>query len=162
MGKGADARMASGGESYDLRMDVRLIAPPGGYVKIGRDVANREPHGAKPIPQVRVGHPVADEGERNGGGVTGLLRLSCERRQEAINIHVRKSLTEEVITALNGSGDLEGRCLSDISVVVHSSSPMSFPQRTSPSEGSMARCRPFRRSANATALLLRSPSSNPK
>ena len=57
--------MATGGEGDDVGVVARLVPPSGGNVEIGRDMADRKPESVEPITQVRVGQPVADEGERN-------------------------------------------------------------------------------------------------
>ena len=155
----ADARVPAGGDGDDVRVVVRLVSPSGGDMQIGRDVADGEPERIEPIAQVRVGEPVADEGERNGGGIAGFF---AERRQETLDVHPRKLLAKKVAARLNDCGDLQRRRPGDVGVVTQRTSPMFLAQRTSPSEGSTARFRLFRRSANATAFRSRSASSNPK
>ena len=157
--QGADARVAPPGESDDPRVDLRLVTPPGGDVQIGRDVADGEPQSVDPLAQIGFGRPVAGEGERSPGGVFGFLR---ERGKEMLDVHGRELVAKEVAALPNGLRGLQSRGPGNVDAADQSASPTFLEQSTSPSDGSTARWRPFRRSANAAALRSRSASSKPK
>lgn len=157
--QGADARVPPPGESDDPRVGLRLVPPPGGDVQIGRDVADGESQGVEPVAQIRLGRPVADEGERSPRGVIGFLP---ERGKKPLDVHGRELIAKEVAAPANGRRGLQSRGPGNVDAAAQSASPMFLEQSTSPSDGSTARWMPFRRSANAAALRSRSASSKPK
>ena len=128
-------------------------------MQIRRDVTDGESQGVEPVAQIRLGRSVADEGERSPAGVIGFLR---ERGEEPLDVHGRELVAKEVAALPNGRRGLQSRGPGNVDVADQGASPMFLEQSTSPSDGSMARLRPFRRSANATALRSRSASSKPK
>ena len=112
-------------------------------MKIGRYVANGDAFGAESIIYFVLRKLVTDESKGNGGEFRPIGGIA-KRSEEAIDVHRRKLLTEEVAAVADGRGDLQRRGLRDVRVPGHISSPMRLEQSTRPSEGSAARLRRFR------------------